>query len=142
MLICVGMLCERDGLATTTEAVLPTTGTKTVSIVSNPGDDNILIMDSPTSGNWEFKIYGSPIGYDGCYTGEHVVFTYWKDNSDPYGDWNYWPGGGGICWPSSFWVTNLYSGSSSISYMFVVENYTGFPDIGYGQNVYLKFKKL
>lgn len=135
---------EQDVVATsqalTVNDTLPTSGTKTVSITSNPGENNIVIMSSPSSGNWEFKIYGSPIGYDGCATGDHAVFTYWKDG--PNGNWNYWPGGGGICWPSSFWTTNLYSGSSSISYKFVIGNYTGLPETPYGQGVYLKFTKL
>jgi hypothetical protein len=118
---------------------LPTSGTKTVSIASYPGDDNIVIMNSPSAGNWKFEIYGSPIGWDGCYTGDHVVFTFWRQGG---GSWNEWPGGGGICWPTSFWSTNLNSGSSNILYKFEVENYVGFPDTPYGQTVYLKFTKL
>ena len=125
--------------ALTVTDTLPTSGTKTVTITSYMGDNNIVIMNSPSSGNWKFEIYGSPIGWDGCYTGDHVVFTNWRDGS---GSWNYWPGGGGICWPTSVWSTNLYSGSSSISYKFVIGNYTGLPETPYAQDVHLKFTKL
>lgn len=53
--------------------MLPTSGTKTVSIASYPDSETIVYMDSPSSGNWQFKANGSPIGWDGCYTGEHAV---------------------------------------------------------------------
>lgn len=115
---------------------LPTSGTKTVSAAVYPGSPTYIIMSSPSSGNWKFETYGSPISLGGCSTGDFVVYTYWRDTSVSY-TWNSWPGGGPVCYPTSGWSTNLYSGSSTIQYKFEYYAYAG-----YGETVYAKFTKL
>lgn len=120
----------------TVNDTLPTSGTKTVSVAVNPGSPSYIIMSSPSSGNWKFETYGSPISLGGCSTGDFVVYTYWRDTSVS-STWTYWPGGGLVCYPTSGWSTNLYSGSSSIQYEFEYDAYGG-----YGETVYAKFTKL
>lgn len=131
------LFASRIGFAgDTTEAVLPTSGTKIVELNMLPDDTSYLIMDSPSSGTWRFSSYGFPgLAFD-CYPSDMMdpppifVYTYWTDNSVPNDTWHYWGGGGALCWPSSFWWTDLYSGSSSISYKFEYVNYdstAGFP---------------
>lgn len=116
------------------EAFLPSSGSKTVNISVYPDANNMLIMRSPKAGTWSFKTWGSPI-MGGC--GDTAVFTSWKNESQSNNTWNYWPGGGQVCWPTSFFTTKLYSGSKDIMYQFNYQQYGN-----YGQTVYAKFTKL
>lgn len=115
---------------------LPTSGTKTVSVVVNPDEATYLIMSSPSAGSWKFETYGSPGSWGGCLNSppDFVVYTYWRTSG---GSWNEWPGGGSVCYPTSPWSTTLYSGSSNIEYKFDYRAYSY-----YGQGVYAKFTKL
>ncbi|WKZ29434.1 MAG: hypothetical protein QY323_01745 [Patescibacteria group bacterium] len=119
----------------TVNDTLPTSGSKTVSVAVYPGAPSDIIMSSPSSGNWKFETYGSPISLGGCSAGDFIVYTYWRDTSVS-STWNYWPGGGPVCYPTSGWSTNLYSGSSTIQYKFEYYAYGG-----YGETVYAKFTK-
>ncbi|MEA3272881.1 MAG: hypothetical protein U9P90_04425 [Patescibacteria group bacterium] len=125
-----------DTSALETHGMLPTSGSSTFDLAVYPGDDNYLFMYSPTSGNWKFETWSSPISAGGCFNPDTVVYTYWIDTSDPNDDWHYWPGGGWVCWPTSGWSTNLYSGSSDIAYMFIYGQYGD-----YGQTVYARFTR-
>lgn len=120
----------------TVYGTLPTSGSQTISEAVYPGSPTYILMSSPSSGNWRFETYGSPISFGGCAAGDFAVYTYWRDTSVSY-TWNYWPGGGPVCYPSSGWSTNLYSGSSTIQYLFEYYAYAN-----YGQTVYAKFTKL
>ena len=113
----------------TTQSVLPTSGFKRINVPIVPGH-NELIMSSPSSGDWTFKTWNYKLGMFSCGgTGnppkppDIVVYTYWKDASNPNNPWNYWPGGGPVCWMSSMFSTNLHSGSKNIIYKFAYEQY-------------------
>lgn len=115
---------------------LPTSGVKTVSAAVYPSVSTYIIMSSPSAGSWKFETYGSAIGWDACFQSppDFVVYTYWRANSGS--PWNYWGGGGSVCYPTSVFSTVLNSGSSSIQYKL---DYEGYGD--YGMTVYAKFTK-
>lgn len=79
-----------------------------------------LILYSGGSGSWDFTtVYQGAFGLDACINGETAVFTYWMEGSG----WNYWPGGGIVCWPYSTINTEFYSGSSNVMYKVDFEHY-------------------
>ena len=129
-----------DDVAVTQQALevydaLPTSGSKTVSVPFYTSPAHIIIS-SPSSGNWKFETYSNPGSAPDCWNGNIAVFTFWRDTSVSE-SWNYWPGGGAVCWPSSLWSTNLQSGSSTIQYKFQYQNYAD-----YAGTAYAKFTKL
>jgi hypothetical protein len=129
---------SEDSSALTEYSVLPYYGEKTIALTVYPGTPYTeLIMTSPFGGNWKFETKGSPISFSDCAKPSTAVSTYWKDESNPNNPWNFFPGGGMVCYPTSVWSSNLYSGSSNISYKFVYAQYEY-----YGQTVYAKFTKL
>lgn len=120
--------------ALTAVTALPDSGSVTQKLVLDLGQ-NEVILTSPSEGDWSVKSWLSFFAYDACGGSESahpmvnvVLFTHWKDDSDPFGPWNYWPGGGPVCWPKFLNPSvHLYSGSSDISYNFRYENYGDYP---------------
>lgn len=120
--------------ALTAATALPDSGSVTQKFVLALGQ-NEIILTSPSEGNWSVKSWLSFFAYDACAgadsahpTANVILSTHWKDDSDPFGQWNYWPGGAPVCWPKFLNPSvHLYSGSSDIYYNFRYDNYGDYP---------------
>lgn len=137
MLCILSLSIGKANAGDTTESRLPSSGSLTISVSVWNDDDATLYMDSLKSGNWTFKVVGTAgLAFD-CWPSDLkdpppvYVFTYWTDTSKASDTWHYWGGGGAVCWPTSFWSTNLSSGSKYIEYKFVFKNYGDTPETVY-----------
>jgi hypothetical protein len=111
------------------EAIIWPSGTTKHTFNINPGY-NEFIVNSTAAGEWDFKTWHRFWADPWSCTNtppDTVVFTYWKDRSNPNDSWHYWPGGGLVCYRTPTFTTRLRSGSRDIIYKLVYQQYGDTP---------------
>jgi hypothetical protein len=125
----------------TIESMLPSRGTTRIEVPLDPGT-NDLVMGSWVAGRWRFKTWNTRLGTNSCLSAggfppevDTIVFTSWKNLSNPRDTWHEWPGGGPVCRLSMF-STIFNSGSRYIAYKLSYEHSS------YSTTVTAEFTKL
>ncbi len=95
-----------------------------ISFSASPETTTYIFLNSGGIGNWKFTAkYAVPLGADACLSNSTGAYTYWKENSD----WNYWNGGGNVCWPVSLINSTFHSGSTNVKYKVQFDHYGSYP---------------
>lgn len=87
-----------------------------------PNSTSEVMFQPWKTGTWRFEAYH----FNPFMCEYHVnVFAYWRDASNPNDSWHYF-NGGAACFQKFLYKFDCYSGKSSISYKFVLVNYSNY----------------